>query len=90
MESPRNETLETTIDGFEVELELFEERGEQRSYCTIMKEKGRKSWSSSLHMAESNGYLDSNHSGELGDEEGHPISQRTINKIEDWATENGY
>ncbi len=90
MNALRNETITTTINGIEVELELYDERGEQRSDCSLSYKSGRCDWSASLAMAEANGYLDPNHSGEEGDEEPYELSSRTLGRILEWAEENGY
>lgn len=73
--------MQTVIEGYTVELELYTERGEQRSDCTVSLGK----FSSSLARLEHEGTL---YSPNWENEE--EVDPRTISKIEKWATANGY
>lgn len=65
-----------------VTLEIFEEDGEQRSYCDI--ENKNTGASGSLGMAQDMGILEKDHDGE------EAISENVLSKIEAWAESNGY
>lgn len=80
----RNETFKTTINGVVVELELFEENGEQRSmgYASI-KEAGTE-YHGSLTLMESFGGLRDD-----GDNL-YRLGNHTINSIMEWAYDHGY
>jgi hypothetical protein len=74
-------TIETEIDGYEVHLELYEERGEPRSDCFVIKGQ----YSASLACLADTGEL---HSGNW--DRVHEVHPQTITAIEKWAEENGY
>ena len=76
-------TKRTLIGGYVVELELFEEDGEQRSSCIISTPRGH--WSASLAWAEDTGTLTSSK-----DFEDRPIKDEAVARIRAWADENGY
>ena len=66
---------------YTVTLELFEEDGEQRSYCDIES----NAWgASSLGFALDMGFL------EKDNEEEENISENILSQIEKWALKNGY
>ena len=71
--------MKTIINGYAIELDVYQEGGESRSNCYI--EKG--SASGSLELALSAGVL-------MTDEGDQHISPATVNKIEKWAVANGY
>lgn len=77
----RNELNETTIDGYLVELTLFEEDGEQRSFCHVTK--GR--FNGSLALLSGNGVLENADGSSF-----LAVNPNTIEKIERWADDNGY
>jgi hypothetical protein len=62
-------------------MELFEEGGDQRSYCDIESNTGG---ASSLGLALDMGFLEKDNGGE------EKISNKVLSQIEDWALENGY
>jgi hypothetical protein len=67
---------------YEVTLELFEEGGEQRSYCDIVNTDTGAC--ASLGLAQDMGYLEKDN----GEEE--KITNSILDKIEEWALSNGY
>jgi hypothetical protein len=69
----------TKIDGYDVTLEVYQERGETRSHCYI--ERGNAN--GSLDLALDQGILSTN------DGDVH-ISPKVADKIEAWALANGY
>jgi hypothetical protein len=77
----RNETITKTFGKYTVTLELFEEGGDQRSYCDIESNTGG---ASSLGLALDMGFLEKDNGGE------EKISNKVLSQIEDWALENGY
>jgi hypothetical protein len=81
----RNETKKTTIDGYEVELVLYAEGGEQRSDCFIAKRvRGGRTYTASLACLSDIGELDA-HDGYV-----HAVHAQTITAIEQWAEQEGY
>tara|TARA_R110002126_G_scaffold203064_1_gene350372 strand:- start:268 stop:519 length:252 start_codon:yes stop_codon:yes gene_type:complete len=75
----------TVIHGYQVELELFKENGDDRSDCSVVKRVNGADFGGSLEML--NGF----HTLEdhiTGDEVPVPDSVRTA--ITDWAEANGY
>ena len=75
-------TTTKTFGKYLVTLELFEEDGEQRSYCDI--ENKNTGASGSLGMAQDMGYLEKSNGLE------EDISNSVLDKIYDWAIDNGY
>ena len=65
---------------FKAELELYEENGEPRSSCFIMKGNA----CSSLALAEDFGFIE----GDFGEE--IPVADSIINRIRKWAEAHGY
>lgn len=76
---------ETVIDGYRVELELYEERGEPRSDCFIFYPAKNDRFGASLSCAEGEGELASYRDGVT-----HEIDERTCERIRKWAEDNGY
>jgi hypothetical protein len=66
---------------YTVTLELFEEDGEQRSFCTIESNTGG---ASSLGLALDMGFLEKDNGGE------EKISNSMLSQIEKWALDKGY
>jgi hypothetical protein len=77
----KDEIITKKFGKYTVTLELFEESGEQRSYCDIVSSNGG---ASSLGFALDMGYLEKTNGSE------EEISEDFLSKIEDWALENGY
>ena len=75
-------TTTKTFGKYLVTLEIFEEDGEQRSYCDI--ENKNTGASGSLGMAQDMGYL------EKGNGLEEDISNSVLDKIYEWAIDNGY
>ena len=67
---------------YEVTLEFFVEDSEQRCYCDI--ENTVSGACASLGLARDMGYLEKDNGGE------EKISDSVLDKIENWAYENGY
>lgn len=65
-----------------VTLEIFEENGEQRSYCDI--ENKNTGACGSLGMAQDLGFLEKSNGAE------EDISESVLDKICDWAIDNGW
>lgn len=78
---PEETYLQEDFEGYIAELEVYEDDGEVKSDCTITSPCGK--FASSLALACDLGVL------EDGDEQ-HVISQSLVEKIEDWAINNGY
>ena len=76
----RNDTTKALIYGYAVELDLFEENGEQRSQCTVSY--GR--FSASLELLQHQEALDDPDSIKL------PVDSKYVNAIVRWALDNGY
>lgn len=72
----------TIINNYVVELELYEDCGEQRSDCCVSTRSGRRSCS--LQLLIDMGAIEDGIGEEI------PVKQATIDKIEDWALKNGY
>lgn len=79
----RPQTKETVIDGYKVELELYEESGEPRSDCFIHYHTRVRHYNASLACLQGEGVLDCNGFG-------HIVHPQTIAAIEKWAEDNGY
>lgn len=77
----QNEIITKKFGKYTVTLELFEEDGEQRSYCDIESNAGG---ASSLGFALDMGFLEKDN----GEEEN--ISENILSQIENWALKNGY
>lgn len=77
--------LKTTIYGYEIELELFEEDGEPRSDCSVCKTVKGVEYGGSLAMMEGFGTLEDY---QTGDE--IVVTERHQNAISKWAERNGY
>lgn len=79
------ERFETSIDGYDVELEVYEEEGEPRSDCFIIRDTRRYSYSASLACLMDTGMLTCNRTdAQLA------VHPQTIDEIERWALEKGY
>lgn len=79
-------TLVTSIDGFNIELDTYTERGESRSDCVISK----GDYSASLALLEHAGHLDYGGYGQPKDSYELPVRESTVNRIVTWANKNGY
>ena len=77
--------LKTTIYGYDIELELFEEDGEPRSDCSVVKNVHGKDFGGSLGMLMGFGTLEDY---QTGDE--HVVPERAQAAIIKWAEANGY
>jgi hypothetical protein len=77
----KDEIITKKFGKYTVTLELFEEDGEQRSYCDIESNAGG---ASSLGFALDMGFL------KKDDEAEETISNSMLSKIEKWALDNGY
>jgi hypothetical protein len=77
----KDEIITETFGKYTVTLELFEEDGEQRSYCDIESNTGG---ASSLGFALDMGFLEKDNGGD------EKISNKVLSQIEDWAVDNGY
>ena len=77
----KDEIITEKFGKYTVTLELFEEDGEQRSYCAIESNTGG---ASSLGFALDMGFLEKDNGGE------ETISNSMLSKIEKWALDNGY
>jgi hypothetical protein len=75
-------TITKKFGKYLVTLELFEEDGEQRSYCDI--ENTTTNASGSIVMAQDLGYL------EKGNGLEEDICNSVLDKIYDWAIDNGF
>lgn len=81
-----NDTCKTkVIYGYKVELELFEEDGEPRSDCSVVRTVNGQEFGGSLGMLMGFGTLEDY---ETGDE--YVVCDRHRNAITKWAEENGY
>ena len=78
---PEETYLQEDFEGYIVDLEVYEDDGEVRSNCTITSPCGK--FTSSLAVAYHLEVL------ENGDEQ-HVIPQYLVERIEDWAINNGY
>jgi hypothetical protein len=76
----KDEIITEKFGKYTVTLELFEEDGEQRSYCDIESNAGASSLGFALDM----GFLEKDNGGE------ERISNSMLSKIEKWALGNGY
>jgi hypothetical protein len=77
----KDEFITEKFGKYTVTLELFEEDGEQRSYCDIESNTGG---ASSLGFALDMGFLMKSHERE------EKISNSMLSQIEKWALDNGY
>lgn len=80
----RNETISAHIDGVDVEIDFFEERGEQRSMGSASIKHEGVEYYGSLTLMEAFGGLHDD-----GDNI-YRLSAKTINRIMEWAYDNGY
>lgn len=80
----RNEKHKVVIEGVSVELDLFEENGEQRSMGFASITVGGREYVGSLTLMEAFGGLHDD-----GDNL-HRLSDKTINRIMEWAYDHGY
>lgn len=79
------EAKEKVIHGYKVELELFEEDGDDRSDCSVTRTIRGTEFGGSLAMLTGFGTLEDY---ETGDE--YEVSDTHRNAIIKWAEENGY
>ena len=79
------EPKETVIYGYKIELELFEEDGDDRSDCSVTRTVRGIEFGGSLAMLMGYGSLEDY---ETGDE--YDVPERHRNAIIKWAEANGY
>lgn len=79
------ESKETVIHGYKVELELFEEDGQERSDCGVTKQVGDQEYGGSLTMLMGFGTLEDYRTGEE-----ILVPESIANVINKWAEDNGY
>lgn len=77
-------THQTTIDGINCELVLWDEHHERRSSCYCSLRKGNREYTGTLDRLIGIGTL------EDGDCYEYHIDGPTIDRIEKWALKNGY
>ena len=79
------EPKETVIFGYKIELELFDEDGDDRSDCSVSKTIGGVEYGGSLAMLMGYGSLEDYNTGEE-----YAVPDRHRDAIVKWAEANGY
>jgi hypothetical protein len=79
------EHKETVIHGYKVELELFEEQGDERSDCAVTREVNGQEFGGSLGMLMGFGTLEDYRTGDE-----IVVEERIAAAIIKWAEDNGY
>lgn len=81
----KDECKTTVIYGYKVELELFEENGDERSDCSVTRTVRGTEFGGSLGMMMGCGTLEDYHTGDE-----YVVPERHQNAIIKWAEANGY
>jgi hypothetical protein len=81
----KDECKTTVIYGYKVELELFEEDGEPRSDCSVVRTVRGTEFGGSLGMMMGTGTLEDYHTGDE-----YVVPERHQAAIIKWAEDNGY
>lgn len=90
-EALRTDTICTRIHGYEIELELFVENGEQRSFCDISKRERGYEYCGSLERLRCYGTLECyDHAIPCYIKPEIEVSDYVIDEIGAWAERNGY
>lgn len=75
----------TVIYGYKIELELFEEQGDERSDCSVTKTVNGQEFGGSMGMLMGFGTLEDYHTGDE-----YVVSDTHQKAIIKWAEDNGY